>query len=148
MQTKILLDENEIPKKWYNIQADLKTPLDPPMHPQTKKPIGPADLEAIFPKELIRQEMIQDRYIDIPEEVRDILLLWRPTPLIRAHKLEKVLKTPAKIFYKYEGVSPPGSHKPNTAIAQTYYNMKEGIERIATETGAGQWGSSLLLKWG
>ena len=132
-------------KKWYNIQADLKTPLDPPMHPQTKKPVGPADLEAIFPKELIRQEMIKDRYIDIPEEVRDILLLWRPTPLIRAHKLEKVLKTPAKIFYKYEGVSPPGSHKPNTAIAQTYYNMKEGIERIATETGAGQWGSSLAF---
>jgi tryptophan synthase beta chain len=145
MQTKIILDENELPKKWYNIQADLLSPLDPPMHPQTKKPLEPADLEAIFPKELIRQEMSQDRYIDIPEEVRDILLLWRPSPLFRAHKLEKFLKTPAKIFYKYEGVSPPGSHKPNTAIAQTYYNMKEGIERIATETGAGQWGSSLAF---
>lgn len=145
MNTKILLDENEIPKKWYNIQADLKTPLDPPMHPQTKKPVGPADLEPIFPKELIRQEMCQDRYIDIPEEVRDIYTLWRPSPLFRAHRLEKILKTPAKIYYKYEGVSPPGSHKPNTAIAQAYYNMKEGIERIATETGAGQWGSSLAF---
>lgn len=145
MQTKILLDENEIPRKWYNIQADLKTPLDPPYHPQTKQPVGPADLEAIFPKELIRQEMSQDRYIDIPEEVRDILTLWRPSPLFRAHKLEKFLKTPARIYYKYEGGSPPGSHKPNTAIAQAYYNMKEGIERIATETGAGQWGSSLAF---
>lgn len=145
MRTKILLDENEIPKKWYNIQADFKKPLDPPMHPQTKKPVGPSDLEAIFPKELIRQEMCQDRYIDIPQEVRDILTLWRPSPLFRAHNLERFLKTPAKIYYKYEGVSPPGSHKPNTAIAQTYYNMKEGIERIATETGAGQWGSSLAF---
>ncbi len=145
MQTKILLDENEIPRKWYNIQADLKTPLDPPYHPQTKQPVGPADLEPIFPKELIRQEMCQDRYIDIPDEVRDILTLWRPSPLFRAHKLEKFLKTPARIYYKYEGVSPPGSHKPNTAIAQAYYNMKAGIERIATETGAGQWGSSLAF---
>jgi len=145
MRTKIILDENEIPKKWYNIQADFKTPLAPPMHPQTGKPIGPADLEIIFPKELIRQEMCQDRYVDIPQEVRDILTLWRPSPLFRAHNLERILKTPAKIYYKYEGVSPPGSHKPNTAIAQTYYNMKEGIERIATETGAGQWGSSLAF---
>lgn len=145
MQTKYILDENEIPKKWYNIQADLKTPLDPPMHPGTKQPLGTTDLEHIFPKELIKQEMSQDRYIDIPAEVRDILTLWRPSPLFRAHKLEKVLKTPAKIYYKYEGVSPPGSHKPNTALAQTYYNMKEGIERIATETGAGQWGSSLAF---
>ncbi|PKL60359.1 MAG: TrpB-like pyridoxal phosphate-dependent enzyme [Methanomicrobiales archaeon HGW-Methanomicrobiales-4] len=145
MQTKILLDENELPKKWYNIQADLKTPLDPPMHPQTKQPVCAADLEPIFPKELIRQEMSKDRYIDIPQEVRDIMMLWRPSPLFRAHKLEKFLKTPAKIYYKYEGGSPPGSHKPNTAIAQTYYNMKEGIERIATETGAGQWGSSLAF---
>ncbi|QXO95455.1 TrpB-like pyridoxal phosphate-dependent enzyme [Methanospirillum purgamenti] len=145
MNTKIILDENEIPKKWYNIQADLKTPLDPPMHPQTKKPVTPGDLEPIFPKELIRQEMCQDRYIDIPEEIRDIYTLWRPSPLFRAFRLEKLLKTPAKIYYKYEGVSPPGSHKPNTAIAQAYYNMKEGIERIATETGAGQWGSSLAF---
>ncbi len=145
MDTKIILDENEMPKKWYNIQADLKTPLDPPMHPQTKKPVRPSDLELIFPKELIKQEMCQDRYIDIPGEVRDIYTLWRPSPLYRAFRLEKVLKTPAKIYYKYEGVSPPGSHKPNTAIAQAYYNMKEGIERIATETGAGQWGSSLAF---
>ncbi|PWR71733.1 TrpB-like pyridoxal phosphate-dependent enzyme [Methanospirillum lacunae] len=145
MKTKIILDENEIPKKWYNIQADFETPLSPPMHPQTGKPVGPSDLEPIFPKELIRQEMCQDRYVDIPGEVRDILTLWRPSPLFRAHNLERVLKTPAKIYYKYEGVSPPGSHKPNTAIAQTYYNMKEGIERIATETGAGQWGSSLAF---
>ncbi|NLV26023.1 MAG: TrpB-like pyridoxal phosphate-dependent enzyme [Methanomicrobiales archaeon] len=145
MQTKIILDENELPRKWYNIQADLVTPLDPPMHPQTQKPVCPADLEPIFPKELIRQEMCQDRYIDIPQEVRDILTLWRPSPLYRAHRLEKMLKTPAKIYYKNEGVSPPGSHKPNTAIAQAYYNMKEGIERIATETGAGQWGSSLAF---
>ncbi|MGV8109543.1 TrpB-like pyridoxal phosphate-dependent enzyme [Methanospirillum sp.] len=145
MNTKIVLDENEIPKKWYNIQADLKTPLDPPMHPQTKKPVTAGDLEPIFPKELIRQEMCQDRYIEIPEEIRDIYTLWRPSPLFRAFRLEKLLKTPAKIYYKYEGVSPPGSHKPNTAIAQAYYNMKEGIERIATETGAGQWGSSLAF---
>jgi len=145
MRTKIILDENEIPRKWYNIQADFKTPLAPPLHPQTGKPVCPADLEPIFPKELIRQEMCQDRYIDIPQEVRDILTLWRPSPLFRAHNLERFLKTPAKIYYKYEGVSPPGSHKPNTAIAQTYYNMKEGIERIATETGAGQWGSSLAF---
>ncbi|WP_214036084.1 pyridoxal-phosphate dependent enzyme, partial [Methanospirillum sp.] len=145
MMTKIILDENELPKKWYNIQADFKTPLDPPRHPQTRELVVPADLEPIFPKELIKQEMSQERYIDIPEEVRDILTLWRPSPLYRAHRLEKLLKTPAKIYYKYEGVSPPGSHKPNTAIAQAYYNMKEGIERIATETGAGQWGSSLAF---
>lgn len=145
MKTKIILDENELPKKWYNLQADLRTPLDPPMHPQTGKPVGPADLEPIFPKELIRQEMCQDRYVDIPQEIRDHLTLWRPSPLFRAHRLEKFLKTPAKIYYKYEGGSPPGSHKPNTAIAQAYYNMKEGIERIATETGAGQWGSSLAF---
>jgi tryptophan synthase beta chain len=145
MTTKFILDENEIPKKWYNIQADLPTPLDPPMHPQTKKPLVPGDLEPIFPKELIKQEMSKERYIDIPSEVRDIYTLWRPSPLFRATRLEKLLKTPAKIYYKYEGISPPGSHKPNTAIAQAYYNMKEGIERIATETGAGQWGSSLAF---
>ncbi|MBN1168242.1 MAG: TrpB-like pyridoxal phosphate-dependent enzyme [Methanospirillaceae archaeon] len=143
MQTKFLLDENEIPKKWYNIQADLPTPLQPPLHPQTKKPIGPADLAPIFPMDLIMQEVSQEQYIPIPDEIRDILTLWRPSPLYRAHRLEKKLKTPAKIYYKYEGVSPPGSHKPNTAIAQAYYNMKAGIERIATETGAGQWGSAL-----
>ncbi len=143
MQTKILLDEEQIPKQWYNVQADLPSPLDPPLHPATHKPIGPADLSAIFPMELIRQEVTTDRHIDIPEEVRDVLRLWRPSPLYRAHRLEKFLKTPAKIYYKWEGVSPAGSHKTNTAIPQAYYNMKAGIERIATETGAGQWGSAM-----
>ena len=145
MQTKILLDEEQMPKKWYNIQADLKSPLDPPLHPKTQKPIGPEDLAAIFPMELIRQEVTTDRNIDIPEEVRDVLRLWRPSPLYRAHRLEKFLKTPAKIYYKWEGVSPAGSHKPNSAVPQAYFNMKAGIERIATETGAGQWGSALAF---
>lgn len=142
-QIKITLDENEIPKKWYNIQADLKTPLDPPLNPQTKKPIGPNDLKAIFPMDLILQEVSQERYIPIPTPVREIYRIWRPSPLYRARRLEKYLKTPAKIYYKWEGVSPPGSHKPNSAVPQVYYNQKAGIERIATETGAGQWGSSL-----
>jgi tryptophan synthase beta chain len=145
MQTKFLLDEGEMPKKWYNIQADLPTPLDPVLHPATGKPITPDDLRPIFPMELILQEVSTERYIDIPGEVRDILTLWRPSPLYRAHRLEAYLKTPAKIYYKWEGVSPPGSHKPNTAIPQAYYNRKEGIERLATETGAGQWGSSLAF---
>ncbi|MBW6470420.1 MAG: TrpB-like pyridoxal phosphate-dependent enzyme [Methanosarcinaceae archaeon] len=143
--TKILLDENEIPKKWYNILADLPTPLAPPLNPATNEPIGPEDLAAIFPMELIKQEMSPEQYIDIPEEVRDIYRLWRPSPVYRAHRLEKALGTPAKIYYKYEGVSPAGSHKPNTSIPQAYYNMKEGVERITTETGAGQWGSALSL---
>jgi tryptophan synthase beta chain len=142
-ETKIVLDEEEIPTHWYNIQADLPSPLDPPLNPGTGEPIGPQDLEAIFPKELIRQEVSMERYIRIPEEVREVYRLWRPTPLYRASRLEKALKTPAKIYYKWEGVSPAGSHKPNTAVAQAYYNMKEGVERIATETGAGQWGSAL-----
>ena len=145
MQTKILLDEEQIPRKWYNIQADLPSPLDPPLHPATHKPIGPDDLSAIFPMELIRQEVTTDRHVDIPEEVRDVLRLWRPSPLYRAHRLEKFLKTPAKIYYKWEGVSPAGSHKTNTSIPQAYYNMKAGIERISTETGAGQWGSALAF---
>lgn len=145
MQTKILLDEEQMPKKWYNIQADLPTPLDPPLHPQTKKPIGPDDLSAIFPMELIKQEVSTQRSIDIPADVQDVLRLWRPSPLYRAHRLEKHLKTPAKIYYKWEGVSPAGSHKPNTSIPQAYYNMKQGVERIATETGAGQWGSALAF---
>ncbi len=144
-QIKNILDENDIPKKWYNIQADLKTPLDPPLNPATKKPIGPEDLKAIFPMELIKQEVTQERYIPIPTQVREIYRLWRPTPLYRATRLEKYLKTPAHIYFKWEGVSPPGSHKPNSAIPQVYYNMKAGIERIATETGAGQWGSSLAF---
>jgi tryptophan synthase beta chain len=145
MQTKILLDEEQMPKQWYNVQADLKTPLDPPLHPGTKKPIGPDDLKAIFPMELIKQEVTTQRSIDIPEDVQDVLRLWRPSPLYRAHRLEKFLKTPAKIYYKWEGVSPAGSHKPNTSIPQAYYNMKAGVERIATETGAGQWGSALAF---
>ncbi len=143
METKIMLEEDEIPKKWYNVQADLPTPLPPVIHPGTKKPIGPQDLAPLFPMELIKQEVSRDRWIDIPEEVRDAYSVWRPSPLYRARRLEKALKTPAKIYYKYEGVSPPGSHKPNTAVAQTYFNMKEGVMRLATETGAGQWGSAL-----
>jgi tryptophan synthase beta chain len=145
MKIKYLLDEVEIPKKWYNVAADMPTPLDPPLHPGTLKPLSASDMEMIFPKALIQQEMSTERWIDIPEEVRDIYRLWRPTPLYRAAALEKALQTPAKIYYKYEGVSPAGSHKPNTAVPQAYYNMKEGIERLATETGAGQWGSALSL---
>ena len=140
---KILLDENELPKSWYNIIADLPSPMDPPFNPMTKEPLKPEDMEILFAKELIRQEGSPERSIPIPEEVLDAYRLWRPTPLYRARRLEEMLKTPAKIYYKYEGVSPPGSHKPNTAVAQAYYNMKEGTERITTETGAGQWGSAL-----
>ena len=140
---KILLDENELPKSWYNIIADLPSPMDPPLNPMTKEPLKPEDMEILFAKELIRQEASPERFIPIPEEVLDVYRLWRPTPLYRARRLEEMLKTPAKIYYKYEGVSPPGSHKPNTAVAQAYYNMKEGTERITTETGAGQWGSAL-----
>jgi tryptophan synthase beta chain len=142
-QTKFVLDEKDMPTQWYNIQADLPEPLPPVLHPGTGKPIGPADLAPLFPMELIKQEVSTERWIDIPEEVRDVYRMWRPTNLFRAHRLEKALDTPAKIYYKYEGTSPPGSHKPNTAVAQAYYNMKEGIRRISTETGAGQWGSAL-----
>ncbi len=142
---KVLLEESEMPKRWYNILPDLPEPIPPPLHPVTKEPVKPEDLEPIFPKALIKQEMSNERWIKIPEEVREIYALWRPTPLIRAERLEKALKTPAKIYYKYEGVSPPGSHKPNTAVAQAYYNMKEGVERLTTETGAGQWGSALCF---
>ncbi len=141
---KVLLGEEDIPKQWYCILPDLPRPLSPLIEPDKKAP-GPGIVPLIFPKEIIAQEMSEDRWIDIPEEVREIYRLWRPTPLFRAVGLEKALKTPAKIYYKYEGVSPPGSHKPNTAVAQAYYNMKEGKERIATETGAGQWGSALAF---
>jgi len=141
--TKIILDENEFPKQWYNILPDLPEQLAPPLHPLTKEPLGPADLQPLFPMEVIKQEVSAERFISIPEEVLDIYRLWRPTPLYRARRLERALKAPAKIFYKWEGVSPPGSHKPNTAVAQAYYNMKEGVERLTTETGAGQWGSAL-----
>ncbi len=144
-QTKYLLDESRIPKRWYNIQADLPKPLAPVLHPGTMQPIGPDDLAPLFPMELILQEVSTEREIDIPEPVRDIYRLWRPSPLVRAHRLEKALGTPAKIFYKYEGVSPAGSHKPNTAVAQAFYNREAGIRRLSTETGAGQWGSSLAF---
>jgi tryptophan synthase beta chain len=144
-QTKILLSDKEIPTKWYNIMADMPNKPKPPLHPATKQPVGPDDLKPIFPMDLILQEVSTDRWIDIPEEVLDIYSLWRPSPLFRAHRLEKALGTPAKIYYKYEGVSPTGSHKPNTSIPQAYYNKKAGIKRIATETGAGQWGSSMAL---
>lgn len=140
---KILLDESEIPLNYYNIQADMPNPMLPPLHPVTKQPIGPQDLAALFPMELIKQEVSRERYIEIPDEVRKIYKLYRPTPLYRAFELEKALDTPAKIYYKYEGVSPAGSHKPNTAIAQAYYNKLEGAKGLTTETGAGQWGSAL-----
>ena len=142
---KVLLSEEELPTSWYNIQADLPTPLPPPLHPVTREPLGPEDLAPLFPMELIKQEMSQERYIEIPEEVLEVYKLYRPTPLRRAYRLEKELDTPAKIFYKDESVSMAGSHKPNTAIAQAYYNKAEGVKRIATETGAGQWGSALAL---
>ncbi|HMN48464.1 MAG TPA: TrpB-like pyridoxal phosphate-dependent enzyme, partial [Ignavibacteriaceae bacterium] len=140
---KILLDESELPQNFYNIQADMPNPMLPPLHPGTKKPIGPEDLAAIFPMELIKQEVSKERYIEIPDEVRKIYKMYRPTPLYRATEFEKLLDTPAKIYYKYEGVSPAGSHKPNTAIAQAYYNKMEGVKGLVTETGAGQWGSAL-----
>ncbi|OGK84636.1 MAG: TrpB-like pyridoxal-phosphate dependent enzyme [Candidatus Rokubacteria bacterium GWF2_70_14] len=143
--TKYVLSEQEMPTRWYNIAADLKTPPPPVMHPGTGQPIGPQDLAPLFPMEIIKQEVSQERWIEIPDEVRDILRLWRPSPLYRARRLEKALDTPARIYYKYEGVSPAGSHKPNTAVAQAYYNKQEGVTRIATETGAGQWGSALAM---
>ena len=144
-QTKFLLNERDIPEQWYNIVADMPNKPLPPLHPATKEPIGPEALAPLFPMELIKQEVSADPWIAIPDEVRDIYRLWRPTPLYRAHRLEKMLDTPAKIYYKYEGVSPAGSHKPNTAVAQAYYNKQEGVTRITTETGAGQWGSALAF---
>ncbi len=140
---KILLEENEIPTHYYNILADLPFGIDPPLNPKTKQPIGPADLARIFPMELIKQEVSLERYIAIPDEVRKAYMLYRPTPLIRARRLEQLLDTPAKIYYKNESVSPVGSHKLNTALAQAFYNKAEGVKRLATETGAGQWGSAL-----
>ncbi|MCL4405080.1 TrpB-like pyridoxal phosphate-dependent enzyme [Patescibacteria group bacterium] len=140
---KILLSDNELPTHYYNILADLPFQLDPPLNPKTKEPVGPDDLSRIFPQELIKQEVSKERFIDIPEEVQAAYKIFRPSPLIRATRLEKELDTPAKIYYKYEGVSPSGSHKTNTAIAQAYYNKREGVKRLATETGAGQWGSAL-----
>ena len=142
---KYVLDETRMPKRWYNIVADLPSPPPPVLHPGTKQPVGPDDLAPLFPMALIGQEVSTDREIDIPEPVREIYKQWRPTPLYRARRLEKVLQTPAKIYYKYEGVSPAGSHKPNTAVAQAFYNKEAGVKKIATETGAGQWGSSLAF---
>jgi len=145
MEKKIFLKESEIPRQWYNIQADLPTPLPPPLNPATGEPITPDMLAPIFPMNLIEQEVSRERFIDIPEEVLDRLLIWRPTPLCRAYSLERFLGTPARIYFKNEGVSPPGSHKPNTAIPQAYYNKVFGIKRLTTETGAGQWGSALAF---
>ncbi|WP_208321372.1 TrpB-like pyridoxal phosphate-dependent enzyme [Thiohalophilus thiocyanatoxydans] len=144
MQTKILLDESEMPTQWYNVVADMPNAPLPPLGPDGQ-PIGPDALSAIFPMSLIEQEVSDQRWITIPEPVREVYQLWRPSPLYRAHQLEAALGTPAKIYYKYEGVSPAGSHKPNTAVAQAYYNREAGIRRLATETGAGQWGSSLAM---
>ncbi len=142
---KYTLDESDIPKAWYNIAADLPKPPEPPLHPGTGKPIGPDDLAPLFPMSLIQQEVSTERYIEIPEPIRDVYRQWRVTPLYRARRLEKALGTPAKIYYKYEGTSPSGSHKPNTAVAQAFYNKEAGVKRISTETGAGQWGSSLAF---
>ncbi len=145
MQTKIILPEDKIPTQWYNIIPDLPGPLAPVISPRTNQPVTPEELLAIFPPAILEQEMSNQRWIDIPEPVREIYKMWRPSPLFRAHRLEQALGTPAKIYYKYEGVSPAGSHKPNSAIPQAYYNKLAGIKRLATETGAGQWGSSLAL---
>ena len=142
---KYVLDETRIPKRWYNLVADLPSPPPPVLHPGTKQPIGPDDLAPLFPMALIGQEVSTEREIDIPEPVREIYRQWRPTPLYRARRLEKALQTPAKIYYKYEGVSPAGSHKPNTAVAQAFYNKEAGVKKIVTETGAGQWGSALAF---
>jgi len=144
-QTKVVLNDDEIPRQWYNIQADLPKPLSPPLHPGTGQPVGPDDLAPIFPMNIVAQEVSQERWIDIPEPVLEKYLLWRPSPLYRAHNFEKLLGAPVKIYYKYEGVSPAGSHKPNAAIPQAYYNKVFGIKRLTTETGAGQWGSALSM---
>ena len=143
MERKILLSEKEIPEQWYNIIADMPNKPLPPLDPGTLEPIGPEALAPLFPMELIKQEVTTDKYVTIPDEVRNIYSMWRPTPMYRAYNLEKMLDTPAKIYYKYEGVSPTGSHKPNTAVPQAYYNKMEGVKKISTETGAGQWGSAL-----
>ncbi|WP_371784005.1 TrpB-like pyridoxal phosphate-dependent enzyme [Streptosporangium subroseum] len=142
---RVLLDESRIPRNWYNIVADLPAPPPPPLHQDTLQPVGPDDLAPLFPMELIAQEAGSERFVAIPQSVRDVYRLWRPTPLIRARRLERDLGTPARIYYKYEGGSPSGSHKPNTAVPQAYYNAREGIRRLTTETGAGQWGSALAF---
>lgn len=146
--TKIYLDESRLPRHWYNVIADLPAPPPPPLHPATLQPVGPDDLAPLFPMDLILQEVTGDRHVEIPEEVREVYRLWRPTPMLRARRLERALGTPARIYYKYEGVSPSGSHKPNTAVPQAYYNAKQGVRRLTTETGAGQWGSALAFACG
>jgi tryptophan synthase beta chain len=146
--TKILLDESEQPTQWYNVLADLPEPPPPVLHPGTLQPVGPDDLAPLFPMDLIMQEVTGERYLDIPGAVLDVYRLWRPSPLYRAHRLEKALDTPARIYYKYEGVSPAGSHKPNTAVPQAYYNKQAGVRRLTTETGAGQWGTALAFACG
>ncbi len=142
-QHKIMLDESEMPTQWYNIIPDLPEPPPPPLHPGTLQPVGPEDLMPLFPMDLILQEVTGERYVDIPGEVLDVYRQWRPSPLFRAHRLEKALGTPARIYYKYEGGSPAGSHKPNTAVPQAFYNAKAGVRKLTTETGAGQWGTAL-----
>ncbi|WP_448625205.1 TrpB-like pyridoxal phosphate-dependent enzyme [Geodermatophilus sp. URMC 64] len=142
---KILLDESQLPTQWYNVVPDLPSPPPPPLHPGTLQPVGPDDLAPLFPMDLILQEVTGERYVDIPGEVLDVYKLWRPSPLFRAHRLEKALGTPARIYYKYEGVSPAGSHKPNTAVPQAFYNAKAGVRKLTTETGAGQWGTALAF---
>jgi tryptophan synthase beta chain len=144
-RSRILLPDSELPRHWYNVAGDLPSPPPPPLHPGTLQPVGPDDLAPLFPFELIAQEVSTDSHIVIPDEVLDVYRLWRPTPLYRAHRLERALGTPARIYYKYEGVSPSGSHKPNTAVPQAYYNAAEGTRRLTTETGAGQWGSALAF---
>jgi tryptophan synthase beta chain len=143
LQHKILLDESQLPTQWYNVVPDLPSPPPPPLHPGTLQPVGPDDLAPLFPMDLIAQEVTGERFVDIPGEVLDVYKLWRPSPLYRAHRLEKALGTPARIYYKYEGVSPAGSHKPNTAVPQAFYNAKAGVRKLTTETGAGQWGTAL-----
>ena len=144
-QVKFVLDESRLPEAWYNLASDLPQPPPPVLHPGTGQPVGPDDLAPLFPMQIILQEVSTDRHIGIPEEIRDVYKQWRPTPLFRARRLEQALSTPARIYYKYEGVSPTGSHKPNTAVAQAFYNKQEGVTRLATETGAGQWGSALAF---
>lgn len=144
-EDKVLLSLRDMPRHWYNLQADLDEPLPPVIHPGTLQPISPDDLAPIFPMQLIEQEVTRERWIAIPDEVLEIYSLWRPTPLVRARRLESHLRTPARIYYKNESLSPPGSHKPNTAVAQAYYNKREGVKRLTTETGAGQWGSALAF---
>ncbi|MFL5000346.1 MAG: TrpB-like pyridoxal phosphate-dependent enzyme [Xanthobacteraceae bacterium] len=144
-QVKFVLDETQIPRRWYNVAADLPKPLPPVLHPGTKQPVGPADLEPLFPMGLILQEVTAEREVEIPEPIRDVYRMWRPSPLMRARRLEQRLGTPAKIYFKYEGVSPAGSHKPNTAVPQAWFNKEEGVKRLSTETGAGQWGSALAF---